>query len=627
MSRHTPLNFVKAVNLRKAISSGCVTTLLALFTLLISGCSELQRPTAESFYAVTMPPPRQEFRWSNGKLPKTLDPARAAAAPETDIVRAAYEGLTDLDSRTLKEVPAAAEKWESTPDHRTWTFKIRKDARWSNGERLTAQDFVRSWKRLVDLGEKAANGHLFQNIVGMRAPHSETVTPPGEPADVLSSTRTEGEQQNGLPTIDLGDVPEAQVGPPPGSKPENRSPVAGGAPLPRAGVVAVDELTLRVSLVLPDKDLPKLVANPIFRPVFGDGSNFDQQRLDPATVTNGAFRIDKIGDDGITLERSDKYWNKRSIALERVTFVKADTAEAALEAYRRGDVDVVTNAAFEPLALKLLSPFEDFRRTAHSALNFYEFNTQKAPFNDRRVREALAIAIDREKLSVGDLEGTTQPAYSLFALSEHKSEALALNAEKAAQLLEKAGYPGGRGMQPIRLVINRNDTQHRVARSIARMWKQNLGVETTIIVKEASEIEAVRRSGDFDILRRGIVLPANDELVNLAAILGSAERPVKDPADVVLAPNDDRRSGPSDESATVESAVPDDEALTLETASSVTLTEADAIYDLTVIPLYFPTSYWLVKPYVQGFEMNGLDAPSAREVSIDSSWQLKPAKP
>ncbi|MBK9766551.1 MAG: hypothetical protein IPP63_05780 [Chloracidobacterium sp.] len=120
------------------------------------------------------------------QAPKNLDPARAAAAPETDIVRGIYEGLTDLDAKSLKEVPGVAEKWESSDDLKTWTFHLRGDARWSNGEAVTANDFVRSWKRLADMREKAANNYLFSNIVGMsRTP--ATVVNPGQPIDFMGN--------------------------------------------------------------------------------------------------------------------------------------------------------------------------------------------------------------------------------------------------------------------------------------------------------------------------------------------------------------------------------------------------------------------------------------------------------
>lgn len=604
--------------------------LLTFSAFFFASCSEFQQPKVEPFYSVTEAPPKQELRWSNGKYPKSLDPAKAAAAPETDIIRAVYEGLTDLDSKSLREIPGVAEKWESSGDLRTWTFRLRKDAKWSNGERVTARDFVRSWKRLAALGEKTANSYLFKNIVGMASKVTENDR--GAPSDFLQQISPDavvsGEAIGGN---DL--TPKSQLAPqntPSTALPSpTTTPLKPVAAAKKFGVEALDDVTLMVTLELPDKDFPKLVANPVFRPVYENGANLDGTRLDPATVTNGGFYITKVADDGITLERSDYYWNRRSVALEQIRFVPVNSAESALSAYRKGELDVITNASFEPLALKLLAPYEDFRRTAHSALNFYEFNTTRSPFNDRRVREAFAIAIDRAKLTDGDLEGTNQPAYAFFPAGTEKKVELTFDSLKAKQLLEKAGFPDGKNFPSVRLVVNRNDIQLRVARSIVRMWKQYLNIDVEIDVKEPSEIDGIRESGDFDMVRRGVVFPTNDELANIESVLGSAVKATT-PAVTGLeegreAGDDPRRKRPSD-AVDETTANADELPLSEKREQRLTFSEADVMYELQVIPLYFPTSYSLVKPYIRGFEMNSLDAPSLKEVSIDSNWQPRPAR-
>lgn len=582
--------------------------------LITTGCTELQQPKVEPFIAVTGPPPKQELRWSNGKLPKSLDPARAAAAPETDVVRAVYAGLTELDGKDLKALPSVAEKWEASSDNRVWTFTIRKDARWSNGERVTANDFVRSWKRLIALGDKAANRFLFQNIVGMSDRDKDDLDRPG---DFLLPP------ENGPETVASPEASDARselalTSPSPNNT--QTEPTPSPVQIKKFGAEAIDDNTLRVTLHLPDRDLAKLVANPIFRPVHSDGAAFEKKGVDAGTVTNGAFRITKVAGDSIALAPAETYWDRKSITLEGVSFVATGSPENALNAYKRGEIDVVTNAAFEPLALKLLTPYDDFRRTTHSALNFYEVNTAKAPFSDRRVREALAIAIDRTKLTEGDLEGIMQPATTFFPLSGKKDGTLSLDVAKAKDLLNKAGFQNGENFPVIRLVVNRNDTQQRVARSVARMWKQNLGIETQIIVIESSEIEATKLTGEYDLIRRGVVLPVADELVSLTSVFGSAERverQVVRPAEseISVSEEDKQRRGPSDEEDSADDTKEND-------ASDPTiLTEADVLFELNAIPLYFPTSYSLVKPYVRGFDSNALDAPLLQNVSIDTLWQ------
>lgn len=605
---------------------------LVAATLFAGSCAELKRPETEPFFAETPPPPQQEFRWSNGKTPKSFDPARAAAPPETDIVRAVYDGLTDLDPKSLKAVPGIAEKWESSPDLRTWTFHLRKDARWSNGEPVTAGDFVSSWKRLVGLKDKVANPFLFQNIVGMKEKAVSTEHQSDDPTDFVHDASPDLRTPFRKIQPEPNSAASSQPSPHAASQPPSADDLAARKDAAKFGAEAVDDLTLKVSLESPDKDFPQLVANPIFRPVYGDGKEFDKPGLDATLVTNGAFRITSADNSAVIVERSDNYWNRQSVGLERVRFVSMDSPEKALEAYRAGTIDAVSNAEFEPLALKLLTPFDDFRRSTHSALNFYEVNPKNAPFSDRRVREALAISIDRVRLTEGELEGSTQPAYSFLPLGEPNTKELSLDVVRAKDLMAKAGYENGKDFPQIRLVINRNDTQQRVAKTVAKMWKDNLNVDTQVIVKESSEMEKIRTDGDFDLIRRGAVMPTPDEFVSLTSVFGplkgsSAEagrNPKKEELSADLRseqkpPQETRPlGGPSDK----EELIPGIKPKKMPTPEP-TPSEENSIFDIFAIPLYFPTSYSLVKPYVQGFEMNGLDAPSLKEVTIDNTWQPK----
>ena len=599
----------------------------AFSALVVTSCTQIQRPAAEPFFAATDPPPKQEFRWSNGKTPKSFDPARAAAPPETDIVRAIFEGLTELDSKSLNAVPAAAEKWWASDDKRVWTFQLRKDARWSNSKLVTADDFVISWKRLATLGDKTGHRELIQNIVGLRAEKQELAPSPidsplfqrapARVAETGTANLTAKPQELHSPQVN-------QTAPNPSHDEADRSKQKEVAPAKKFGVEAISESVLQVTLDLPDGDFPKLVANPIFRPIYGDGAEFETDPLDADVVTNGGFAVNNVDKDGVTLDRSDDYWNQAAVKLDHVRFVPKDTAEAALDAYKKGEIDAVTNADFEPLALKLLSPYEDFRQTTHSALSFYEFNSHNVPFSDRRVREALAISIDRERLTDSEMEGSTQPAYVFLPLGTDHATKLAFDVEKARGLLEKAGFPNGTNFPPVRLLINRNDTQQRVARAVARMWKQNLNLETQIIVKEATEMEAAKTAGEYDLMRRGVVLPTADEMASLTAVFGSVvkstEQPTLEPkaGEIPLTQPPIKRAekgGPSDSKTTE----PDSE----RSPTITLLTEQDAMYGMNAIPLYFPMSYSLVKPYVKGFEMSGFGALSLRDVTIDSNWQPK----
>jgi oligopeptide transport system substrate-binding protein len=586
-------------------AGAAILLFLQIFSL---ACSELEKPKPEPYYAEVTPPRKQEFRWSNGKAPKSVDPALAAAPPETDLVRAVFEGLTELNPTTLEAMPAVADRWTASDDLKTWTFHLRTNAVWSNGDPVTAADFVRSWRRLGEIGDKVAHPDLVKNIVGFP----------------FAAKRTDLAASDLLPKPGERDVigVASQTPANPDKQISNSNTTTPGPAPAEFGVSAVDEHTLQVQLITADKDFPRLVAHPSFRPVFGDANEFAGNTIAAAIVGNGAFNVASADASGVTLERSGTYWNRDSVKLERAIFVTTENAEQALAAYKAGEIDAVSNADFEPLALKLLAPFEDFRRRTHAAINFYDINHEKPPFDDRRVREALTISIERERLTEGEMEGQTQPALSFLPFNPNSEAAIIQDKERARDLLDDAGFPGGKNFPVVRLVINRNDTQQRIARAVARMWKQHLNIETEIVARENAEVEAARIAGDFDLVRRNVVFSAADELMSILSIL----RPPTPPLDAAAAAGP-RLSGVEAEHAGPQRSDRQSSAERSRTDSpDITMTEANAIYELWAIPLYFPTSYSLVKPYVTGFDMNSLDAPLLQNVSIDNDWQPKQRK-
>lgn len=643
---------------RKKSVSICVYLWLIFLALFLSACAELKKPKTEPYYAETTPPPKQEFRWSNGKMPKSFDPALAAAPPETDVVRAVYEGLTDTDPKNLQPIPSIAVKWTSENENKVWKFELRHNAKWSNGEIVTSEDFVRSWKRLAEMGEDVSHPDLLRNIVGLNiekkeeipaetpqnsdeinilpkstaAPNSPIFNSPLTNGFPKSSPKTETKPaenvQKTTPTISAEQKAKIEVKEP--KKTDDKA-----VEEEKIGVEAIDKFTLKVTLIKPDKDFPALVAHPMFRPIYKE-TTFEKDKLNADIVTNGAFRISSVGQDGITLDRAENYWNKDEVELERVRFVPKESAEKALEAYRAGELDAVTNADFEPLALKLLTPYDDFKRTVHSALNFYEFNQKNKPFDDKRIREALAISIERERLTDDEMDGSTKPALGFLPYAEEKEAKISQDAVKAQKLLSEAGFPNGENFPKVKLLINRNNVQQRIARSVAKMWKQNLNIETEITVKESEEIETSKT--DFDMVRRNVVLPTSDETANIMAIT-APKKQSQDDSEIQNKGEGTKENKTTDKttpevSASVanpeikmpHSAVNAPLSLAAESEfddAKLILTEEEAIDELPAIPLYFPTSYSLVKPYVQGFLINTLDAPSLKDVRIDNYWQPK----
>ncbi len=530
-----------------------------LFALALShaGCFLDEKP--EPYYGSVVVPHGQQFHWSDGGLPQTFDPAFAAAPPDTDLVRAIFEGLTDYDPRSLTPVPAVATRWEPSQAGRVWTFYLRDNAFWSNGEAVTAYDFVRSWRRTMKIGDLAPHTELLANIEGSRI---QTPSPlKSKPGDSSAKTAT------------------------------------------RFGVEAVSDRVLRVHLRRPDLNFPALVAHPVFRPVKLKDDSAVRKLAAHEVVSNGAFALAKTEGERVLLERAQNYWDRDQVTLEQVEFVGTSDTEAALAAYRAGDVDAVTNAAFEPLAIKLLTPYRDFRRTTYGALTYYSFNTAHSPFDDVRVREALAIGIDRDRLSADEMGGATEPAKRFLPQARpeaqepvvNKSEVLEKEHERARQLFAEAGFPDGQNFPKVRLLINRNQQQRIVAEAIAAMWRSVLNIETEIIVKNWDEYEAAIRAGDYDVVRRGMVMQTTDELTNIRTLF----------------PSNGGQAQP---------ALPERLASAKTSSSEAIETEEQALKDLSSMPIYFASSYSLVKPYITGFDANVLDAPSLKSVRINTSW-------
>lgn len=579
---------------------------LVIVLALTSGC--LFNHEVEPYYGRVVAPRAQEFRWSDGGLPQVFDPALAAVPPDTDAVRALYEGLTEYDPQTLQPVPGVAVRWEASADNREWTFYLRKDARWSNNDPVTAQDFVRSWQRTLQLGDRAPHAKLLKNIAGAVP---AVISPAPQPSPEAQSKLQR--EANGKEEAKKEAKPEAP-------------------PQPKFGAEAVDDYTLRVRLEQPDANFPALVSHPVFRPVHQSNdaaASADANHAIQHPVSNGAFQLAQSSTDGVVLERAKNYWDAQAVSLQRVQFVPTADAESALAAYRAGQVDAVTNAGFEPLALKLLAPYKDFRRATFGALTYYSFNITHAPFADVRVREALAISIDRDRISADELGGATEPAKRFLPVEITKAvdadhavvPSLERDVERARKLMTEAGYPSGQNFPKIRLLINRNAQQRQIAEAIVAMWRNALNVETEIVMKDWNDYESALSAGDYDVARRSYVMQTTDEEDSLREMLepetlpGAASPPTDEQASTTAEKNGKEQTGEVRKENEQQPIAPP------LVAQRPLISEAQAIRDLPAMPIYFASSYALVKPYVTGFETNLLDAPSLKRVRIDTSWQ------
>jgi oligopeptide transport system substrate-binding protein len=556
---------------------GAFSFLVLLISIGASACSTQKTVKQRAFLELNgQPDLKQELRWSNGARPKTLDPAQAFAAPETDIARTLFEGLTELDGRTLSAMPALAEAWEHSDDFKIWKFRIRGNAKWSNGEPVTARDIVDSWNRLLKIADKSPAFDLLLNFKR-------------EGRQQVQKFRLTGSSNKDTSPSNSIDTQNAIV-----------------ANSERLSVYAENENLVRIELVKGDRNLPELLTHPIFRPVYTKRrTSFDlaaQKQNSDDLVTNGAFRLDEISDDRISLVRSENYWNNTGVKLEKIHFLTFDNSEAALNSYREGKVDLITNAEFSAAALKLLEPYEDLQRITFSALNYYEFNRERAPLNDVRVRRALSMAIERERLVESELQGTARAANGFLPFTEKTSFRIEQDISVARQLLADAGYKGGKGFPTLRLVVNRNELQLRIARQVVKMWQDNLGITVEIVPAETSDMDKIRQSGDYDLIRRGAVLPVPDELAAMLILFEKNANRAKNASFQENSENSENKAFQNN-------------------IGSQIITEAAAIAEMPAVPLSYPTANMLIRPYVKGLDPNAFEAIDPRKLYIDTEWQ------
>lgn len=380
--------------------------------------------------------PAATLRFHNMAEPRTLDPAGATLVPEKNLLLALGEGLTSVaPGGSGPPAPGVAHAWETSGDGRTLTFHLR-PCTWSNGEPITADDFRRSWLRVLEPVTASPLAGLLFGIQGARDFYA------------------------GLGSRDA------------------------------VGVETPDPRTLVVRLEHPQPWFPEMAASSPFVPVHASADRvpgFFVRR--DAFVGNGPFVLEsRIPNDRIVLRKNSLYWDAANVTLERIVMFSTDSRQAALAAFAGKRTDWVDDFPSVQAAAWRGSPA--LRTSPYLATYFLRFNTRKPPFGDRRVREAFHCAIDREAICARILGLGQRPATSLVPRSiegptgYRPVEGPGFDPERARQLLTEAGYPGGRGLGPVAYQFDTSEDHRRIAEAIQAMLARHLGVSVTLVNKE-----------------------------------------------------------------------------------------------------------------------------------------------
>ncbi|MFI8416960.1 ABC transporter substrate-binding protein [Serratia sp. NPDC078593] len=402
---------------------------------------------------------QQNIVINNGSEVASLDPHKVEGNPESNIILNLLEGLVSTDANG-HVVPAVAERWENN-GFKTWTFHLRKDAVWSDGSPVTAQDFVYSWQRLADPNVGSPYASYLQY-----------------------------------------------------AKVENADEVIGGKKSPHAlGVKAIDQRTLQLTLSEPVPYVLSMLTHTSMKPVkqsvvekFGD-----KWTLPENYVGNGAYRLKNwVVNERIVLVRNPAYWNNKATVIEQATFLPIASEVSDVNRYRSGEIDI-TNSAIPPtLFNKMKRDIPDqLHVNPYLCTFYYEINNQRAPFSDARVREAIKLTLDRDiiankimgqgqipayRFTPSFTEGGhfTQPAWAGWTQEQRN--------QRAKQLLAAAGYNAAKPLS-FKLLYNTSDQNKQQAIAAASMWQKNLGANVTLENQEWKTSLESRRQGQFDVAR------------------------------------------------------------------------------------------------------------------------------
>ena len=402
-----------------------------------------------------------------GGQPGSLDPQRAEDAFSFDVLRDLYEGLT-TSSPSGEVLPAAAESWSVDEAGTHYSFKLRDNARWSNGDPVLARHFVTALRRAVDPVTASGGADLLRAI-------------------------------DNAPAILKGELPAD-----------------------RLGVRAAGDHLLEITLSQPVPYFPDVLTNTVASPVH-DSSLTESGGFSKAgaTVSNGPYSLAQVVPGAsLRLVRNAFYWDSGAVTFDEVQYELVPDENAEYTRFRAGELDVTNNVPeqrFEELAGK---PGSGLQHRAALATFYYSFNTDQGALSARpALREALSLAIDREAITTSITRAGQVPAYSLVpvgvwnytpAAYEWHESAVTARLSKARSLYAAAGYSATKPLR-LRMLYNENDLIQKVCVAIASMWKQELGVETELVQMEFRAYLAARADpAQWDVVRVGWSADYND---------------------------------------------------------------------------------------------------------------------
>lgn len=429
--------------------------LLLLAALIFAGCERRETRVEQGNR-------EQVLHLGNGSEPQDLDPQIVTGVTEHHLIMSLIEGLVIEDPVDLHPIPGVAERWEISPDGLVYTFFLRKNAKWSNGEAVTARDFWESYKRILTPSLASQYAYMHHVVKNAQAYNEGKLT-------------------------DFTQV----------------------------GYRVVDDFTFQITLESATPYLLSLMNHtswwPVHvptiarhGPVYQRGNRWTRVGN---FVGNGPFQLDKWRYNySVEVKKSPTYWDAANVRLSRIHFHAIESQETEERAFRAGLLHVT-----QPPPASKIDTYKErwpdrLKISPYLAVYFYRINVTKPPLNDVRVRRALTMAVDRESLVQNVTRGGQFPANNMTppgTAGYHARARIPTDIAQAQRLLAEAGFPGGKGLPPIELLYNTSENHRVIAEAIQQMWKKNLGVDARLVNQEWKVYLDSQKTLNYQVCRAG----------------------------------------------------------------------------------------------------------------------------
>ncbi len=511
----------------------------------------------------------QVLHIGNNAEPQGLDPHQVTGVNESYIVLALFEGLVSKHPATLEIQPGVAESWTVSDDGRVYTFSLRQNAKWSNGDAVTAHDFVWSWWR--GLQPALGNQYVFMYFPIKNAERFFN----GEVSDFS-----------------------------------------------KVGVTAIDDFTLRVELANPTPYFLQLLDHystfPVHRATiekWGEPDESYTRWTRPQNmVTNGPFELDDWRlNKHLIVRKSQTYWGADKVRLNKIVFYPYEVGPNEERLYRAGQLHYTSETSIDRLPWYYENKPHHVSIAPYAGTYIYRINNKKPHLKDKRVRQALAMSIDRETLIRTVLNGLFTPAYSIVPpglLGYQPPQVFAYDPSAARNLLAQAGYPNGKGLPEIELQYNSSEQHRKIAIAIQQMWNKELGIKVRLQNKDWKVYLDDEATGNYEISRGSWIADYVDPNTFL---------------DMWVSDSGINRTGWAN---------PNFDKLVLKDAPSAKTRKArykhfyDAetllISDMPFIPIYTYSSHHFIHPSVNGMPPNIMNYYNWRYVYLDADWRAEP---